>query len=43
MGKILVPQDIFRMNQFLEDLKVVADMKKYIDAMRNTLLWFRKP
>lgn len=32
----LVLDDIFRTNQFLEDLKVVAKMKAYILKMQNT-------
>jgi len=40
MGNFFVPPDILRTHQFFGDLKVVADMKKYIDDMRNTRLTF---
>jgi hypothetical protein len=33
-----VPSDILRTHQFLNDLRVVADIKRYIDNMRNTRL-----
>ncbi|ETZ24066.1 hypothetical protein N824_16135 [Pedobacter sp. V48] len=38
-----VLSEIFRTHQFLEDLKVVAEIKKYINDKRSTPLRFRKP